>query len=332
LSDHEDLQLYDVATGAPALPWPGHRSPVEDVTFSADGKRLVTGALRTSRYPAEVLAWDVKTWKQTHYSFLFTPKFSNIRTPSVEHSIYIGKDGDDYYAFFDMVTGKRLGHLMGLDKSDHRDWGFFSPKGRFYVLENEINSKTVEELFEVPSGKFLCRLPEKGSNCAWAFSNDGKQVALFSAADGVVEVYETATGKRLRRLGKPPSLWANYATRTALAFSGDGKLLVSWNERDQDIQVWNLATGKESRRLPGKTSDVLCLALSPDGCMLAVGGMAGEYNIQLWELASSQLRRELTGHQGVVRSLAFSPDGRLLASGSADTTVLVWDVYGVPSR
>jgi hypothetical protein len=37
----------------------------------------------------------------------------------------------------------------------------------------------------------------------------------------------------------------------------------------------------------------------------------------------------LEGHRGKVTRLAYSPDGRRLASGSADTTVLVWDVRGL---
>ena len=40
----------------------------------------------------------------------------------------------------------------------------------------------------------------------------------------------------------------------------------------------------------------------------------------------SGIGQPLTGHTGCVWSVAFAPDGHTLATGSADQTVILWDV------
>ena len=59
----------------------------------------------------------------------------------------------------------------------------------------------------------------------------------------------------------------------------------------------------------------------------------GQNKIRLVELATLSVRREWQGHQdGSVRALAISPDGRVLASGSANTTVLIWELPRMQER
>lgn len=71
-------------------------------------------------------------------------------------------------------------------------------------------------------------------------------------------------------------------------------------------------------------SEVLAVAVSPDGQTIAVGDKEG--TIQLWNRSNNTLIRTLTGHEAAVRALAFSPDGALLGSGSEDNTARMWEV------
>ncbi len=190
-------------------------------------------------------------------------------------------------------------------------------------------------LWDVASGKLLRRfdgLCLAGSARSVALAPDGKTLAApvnrkggGGSADQVV-LWDTATGKELRRLGGPLG-----SACACLAFSPDGKLLAAGEWQAGTVHVWDAATGREVKAWKAHAARkelfggaLTALAFAADGERLVTGG--GDNLARVWDAASGAESRSFAGHTSPVLCAALSPDGRLLATGSADATARLWDV------
>lgn len=121
-----------------------------------------------------------------------------------------------------------------------------------------------------------------------------------------------------------------------VVISPDGKTFASTYSSANFSQLWNLHTGELIRNFSGHSGAVYCVAISPNGTILASGSY--DKQIKLWNLETGQEFRTIKGHSFLIRSLAFSPDGETLASGSQDNTIKLWnlknwqEICTLPSR
>lgn len=94
--------------------------------------------------------------------------------------------------------------------------------------------------------------------------------------------------------------------------------------QDTTLQQANFAYADLSQSVFKETfSQVLCVAFSPDGQLLAASDVS--YEIHIWRVADSQPLLTLRAQDGWCWSVTISPDNQTLAS-SANGTVNLWDI------
>ncbi len=191
-----------------------------------------------------------------------------------------------------------------------------------------------------------------------AFSPDGRE-ALTGARDGLVKLWDVATGQIVRRYAGHTGwvtgvafgpggrrvasssqdgtarIWDKQSGQVLLtleghtdsvesiAFSSDGTRCLT-GAQDHSVRLWDSITGRELRVLKGHTDDVYDVAFSPDGTRALSGGR--DTHARLWDLETGKTLHVLAEHGDFVKSVAFSPDGKQALTGSYDRTARLWDL------
>jgi WD40 repeat protein len=321
------MRLWDVETGQELRRFQ-HTEGLMSVAYSPDGR----WALSTTDSP-DIRLWDVSSGKLLRPLKGHTDRVQ-YATFSPDSRRVLSASHDGTMRLWDAENGQELRRFQGGTKP--LECVAFSPDGRRAVSSGQ---EGVVRLWDLETGAGVRRFDGHTWNVSGvAFSPDGRRVAS-GGHDRMVRLWDAETGQELCRfVGHADVVWS-------VAFSPDGRQLLSGgggafighgNQEagsDWALRLWTVpGAGPPAARDDGRQATlkahadiVWCVAVAPDGEMLATA--SADKTVKLWKRHGDSWQHEKTlrGHQAAVRCVAFSPGGKALATGSFDATLKLWD-------
>jgi WD40 repeat protein len=149
-----------------------------------------------------------------------------------------------------------------------------------------------------------------------AFSPDGRMLASASRDHRIV-LWDLPRARIVR------SWNAHLDVVHDVVFTPDGKTLVSVAKDERVAKLWDVDSGKE-KALCHCPSNLLSVAMSPDGKMVAMGGYGNI--VTLWSTEDPTSPQTDLPVSFSVRALTFSPSGSQLVATGGTGMFSMWDV------
>jgi WD40 repeat protein len=231
----------------------GHSEAIESLSFSRDGKFLVSASDDNT-----ALIWDVAAGKTTqtikgHTDAVISASFS--------------PDGKQ------LVTTSKDKTIRVWDIAGAKELALFKVE-RMVEVKDPTKAKDVKGKDKGKDPKAATPQTELGREFTHAvFTNDSKQIVAGNL-DGIVKIYDIEGKKEVKELKAHDGV-------LALALSPDGSKIATggW---DQLIRIWNVSDGKELRTIKAHLGTVTALTFSADGQWLASGG--NDNLVKIWSV------------------------------------------------
>jgi len=283
----------------------GHKSIIYSVSFSPDGKRIIScGRDQTIR------VWDVESGdevmilrghKGSVTDVSFSPNGKRIVSCSTDQTIKV----------WDAIKGIELMTLRG-HKASVRDVSF-NPDGKRIVSCSYNDIK----VWDTATGRETITIHgHEGRIRSVTFSPNGKQIASGSS-DQTVRLWDAASGNQLME-------FSGHKIRVrCVAFSPDGKRIAS-SGFGKTVKLWDTQKGSELMELRGHEDFIWSVDFNPDGKRIVSSG-SFDNTIKIWDATTGEELMSLRGHDGLIVDASFSPDGKKIVSCANDATIKVWD-------
>src|SRR5688572_3660729 len=313
------VELFNTATGELHRTINGFDGPIWSITFSRDGKSVITVSTdilgpkiqtsvkdRRQKVVAELRWWDAHSGE-----FIKKISLADERVFSLEAAW--SPDGDvmalverysESYIAPDPYRGAFGQRIMVIGWVPVREL-------HLKLLDAQTGQKRVkvedaQQTYQGHLAYLYGRLDHP------VFSPDGK---LFAAVSGQeVFVWNVATGKKVLTVKKMLGL------PSAITFSPDSSVVAVASVKfknpgaDSEITLWNVSTGKSVNTLKGKSDSISCLQFVAQGRLLLIGSLqygpeGTKGTMKVWDVHDNRLR-VIDVHEGEegVSWLTMLPD------------------------
>ena len=294
------VRVWNASTGAEMFQIPLNGDGTT-LGFSKDGKYLVAGDS-----VGDINVWDISVMPVPENYLQFT---------GLTRALQYSPSGDWLAASDDnqvwLLKPDQLSTLTARPESapnftltGNVDKMVFSADSKWLGMSTDAGNIVLYSL----EGKFARTIKSTGAKYELAFSPDGSRL-ITTASTGLVEIWDTATGKGIQTLYEEGSGITSVATSPKLvAFGMANKIMILSMNFEKITEI-------------NSSGDHQHLAFSADGVFLASSNSAGL--IEIWKYESNTFAPSKSIRKETVYSLAFNPQGTQLAVGTTNNIYLI---------
>lgn len=285
------IRVWDPTSGYELCPpLQGHGSSVTCISFSPDGRSIVSGST-----DATLRLWDLNTGEEIvpsmrgHSQGILTVAFSpdgmRVVSGSLDHTV----------RFWDVKTGMEWSKPRRSCSSVSSI--AFSQDGTIMVSDADTKVQ-IWDARQTEAEEANAQSIEMTQSVS--FSPDGTIVAACFG-DGIIRLYDSSSGVQL---GSDIHMGSGGCVHS-VSFSPDGRRLLS-SSFDNKIRLWDVNTRAVLMEMENEDDAYLNDAVfSPDGRYI----VSGPERIHLWDALTGQLViKPIPTLEGRVTSIAMSPD------------------------